>query len=508
MAANLKNEDWDGIAKWLISCRHKPDKWINEAYPWGVKHSELEHKKPRKWQIEQALQIREQLEQAPHQPIQQARGSGHGIGKSAQVSMLAQWALMTHEDTRGIVTANTDTQLRTKTWPEMAKWYALLPPEMRELFKLEATALHVRDPKVEREKAWRIDAHPWSEHNTEAFAGLHNQGKRIVVFYDEASAIADKVFEVTEGALTDEGTEIIWAMYGNATRPQGKFVEALTGARKHRWTSACIDSRDVEGTNKVQIQKWIADYGEDSDFVRVRVRGLPPRSSSLQYIEGDLVTEAMSREVFSGLREPLIMGIDVARGGDDEFVIAYRRGLDARTVPWVFIPGAESRNTERTVSKVVHLATTDDPMRRPDAVVVDETGIGGPIVDRLRNLLGDNFQVLGVQFGGSSPDPQLADMRMYMYKKIRDGLRVGLALPNDPILERQLTAAEATHDKNDKVRLESKEDIKDRLPGIGSPDRADALGVTYAYNVQPRESTNILGQAPKCKTDYDPLERD
>lgn len=501
--ANLSEADWDGIARWLLSCRHDPVKWITEAYPWGVKGTELENKKPRVWQIEQATEIRERLSSDPHNPIQQARGSGHGIGKSAQVSMMGQWALMTSPDTRGIVTANTEAQLRTKTWPEMAKWYGLLPPEIRYQFVFEATSLHVRDKRAEKQKAWRLDAHPWSEHNTEAFAGLHNEGKRLIIMFDEASAIADKVFEVTEGALTDEHTEIIWSIYGNMTRPHGRMQECW-GSRKHRWQAMNIDSRTVEGTNKVQIQKWLEDWGEDSDFFRVRVRGLPPRASSLQYIESDLVREAMEREPYAGLREPLIMGIDVARGGDDEFVICFRRGLDARSIPWVIIPGAESRNSERVIAKVVDLATHCDPMQRPDAVVVDETGIGGPIVDRLRNLLGDNYQVLGVQFGGASPDPQLADMRMYMYKAIRDSLRVGLCLPNDPLLERQLTAAESSHDRRDKVRLESKEDIKKRLPEVGSPDRADALGVTYAYKIQPRENTNILGGSPKCKTDYDP----
>jgi len=501
--AKINEADWDAITRWLLSCRHDPLRWVTTAYPWGVKGTTLADKKPREWQIEQATRIRDRLRSEPHQPILEATASGHGIGKSAEVSMIGQWALMTSPDTRGIITANTEAQLRTKTWPEMAKWYGLLPPELRELFVFEATSLHVRDSKPERAKAWTLDAHPWSEHNTEAFAGMHNEGKRIIVLYDEASAIADKVHEVTEGALTDEGTEIIWLQYGNPTRTHGRFQECW-GARKHRWTTRNIDSRTVEGTNKVQLEKWVNDYGENSDFVRVRVRGLAPSASSAQLIETDLVQAAMDREPLLGLREALIMSIDVARGGADEFVIAFRRGLDAKSVPWHFIPGSESRDSERVLAKIVDLATSPDKMCRPDAVFVDETGLGGPIVDRLRRLLGDDFQVLGVQFGSASPNSQLADMRTFIWWQMRESLRVGLAIPNDQALSAQMTAPEIDHDKRDKLRLESKDDMKERLPGIGSPDRADALAISFAYNVQPREQNQLLNRGHTCKHDHDP----
>ena len=132
---------------------------------------------------------------------------------------------------------------------------------------------------------------PWSEHNTEAFAGLHNKGKRIVLIFDEASAIADSVWQVAEGALTDENTEIIWLAFGNPTQNTGRFRECF-GSLKHRWKTFQIDSRNVDGTNKAQIAKWIEDYGEDSDFVRVRVRGEFPRAGSSQFIPSDVVAAA------------------------------------------------------------------------------------------------------------------------------------------------------------------------------------------------------------------------
>lgn len=490
LALDIEREVWADLARFSLDP-------LGYAV-WNWPNADL-----RSWQYEWLEVIGRQLQdpETHFQPIQTARASGHGIGKSTGVAILANWGIETCDFTRGVVTANTDTQLRTKTWPEVTKWHdtSLVTKLLKDEFKVTATALHHR----KHERTWRIDAVPWSEHNTEAFAGLHNKGKRLVVLFDEASAIADKVWEVTEGALTDEDTEIIWAVKGNPTRTNGRFRECF-GARKHRWNIANIDSRTVDGTNKKQIAKWVEDYGEDSDFVRVRVRGQFPRASSQQFIDSEVVSEAMVRAPIGGLRDPLIMSIDIARGGADNCVIAYRRGLDAQSIPWVIIPGTEARNSEKFIAKVVDLATTDDRFKRPDAIIVDETGIGGPILDRLRTLLGDEAQVYGVQFGGASPRSNLADMRTFIWWQMRDALRVGLAIPNDPILELELTTPEFSHNKQDKVKLESKEDMAERVPELGSPDRADALAVGFAYKIQPRDHTAVRGTVGTCKTDYDP----
>src|SRR5262249_38596421 len=159
---------------------------------------------------------------------------------------------------------NTEAQLRTKTWPELAKWHQL--SLNRDWFTYTATALH--SSVAEQERTWRVDAITWSENNTEAIAGLHNKGKRAFALFDEASAIDDAVWETIEGALTDAGTELIWAAFGNPTRNAGRFKECFPGGRfAHRWQGEQIDSRSVSFTNKPQIAEWVADYGEDSDFV-------------------------------------------------------------------------------------------------------------------------------------------------------------------------------------------------------------------------------------------------
>jgi hypothetical protein len=451
----------------------------------------------RQWQVDALQSIGDRLAAEPYQPIQLATSSGHGIGKSSLNAIVLHWTLETFEFSRVVVTANTETQLRTKTWPEVTKWHdtSLLTKFAPGLFKMTATAKY----HTEHERTWRADAIAWSENNTEAFAGLHNQGRRIALLMDEASAISDKIWEVAEGALTDEGTEIVWVATGNPTRTVGRFRDCF-GRHAHRWITKQIDARTVEGTNKKYLQGLVDDWGEDSDHVRIRVRGLFPKASSMQFIESDVVDLAMRREPIAGLRDPLIMTVDVARGGADEFTIGYRRGMDACGIPMIIIPGSEARNSMKMVAKVVDLATVDDRYKKPDAIIVDETGVGGPIVDRLVQILGDNCQVYGVNFASASPDQKLANMRAYMWSKGRDALRLGLCISDDPILEMQLTAPEYTHDRSNRVLLESKDDIRERI-GM-STDRADALMLSFAVPVQPREDTNLKSNGNRVVSDY------
>ena len=96
-------------------CAHDPEKWVDVAYDWGV--GELEkHSGPRDWQRECLREIGAALQNPAtrHQPIQIARASGHGIGKSAFIGMIANWGMSTHHDTRIVITANTDTQLHSE----------------------------------------------------------------------------------------------------------------------------------------------------------------------------------------------------------------------------------------------------------------------------------------------------------------------------------------------------------------------------------------------------------
>jgi hypothetical protein len=483
----------------MAKLSNDPYKWVLYAFPWGEGELE-EHTGPRQWQKDILQEMGAMLRRgaALSEVIQFAVASGHGIGKSALVSWVILWALSTFEDTKCVVTANTEAQLRTKTWPEVAKWHRLMI--CRDWFTFTATSIYAKD--ANHEKTWRADAIPWSETNTEAFAGLHNQGRRLLLVFDEASAIADRVWEVAEGALTDEHTQIIWAVFGNPTRNTGRFRECF-GRLAHRWTHRQIDSRTVEGTNKSQFEKWVADYGEDSDFVRVRVRGVFPQAGSLQFIPSNIVAEAATREDTSqaplcGLHDPVVMGVDIARFGDDESCIRIRRGRDAKHIPPIYLRGVDLMNLAGRVA-------AEAVANNVDAIFCDETGLGAGVVDRLRQL---GYYCIGVNNGSkavqSAVDGELvANRGAECWALMRSWLKTGGAIDDDPELRAQLEGREYGYNVHNAIVLERKDDMKKR--GLASPDRADALALTFAMPVPMRVHPKGLGPARPnfCQTEAD-----
>ena len=476
------------LVELAAACTHDPVRWAQFAYDWG--HGELaDYDGPRDWQAEMLAEIRDHLQNPAtrHQPLMVARASGHGIGKSAGIGMVVNWALSTCEDTKVVITANTDTQLRTKTAPEVGKWQRLAITS--HWLDVQATSVAARDK--DHAKTWRADFVPWSEHNTEAFAGLHNKGKRIVLIFDEASAIADKVWEVAEGALTDEGTEIIWIAFGNPTRNVGRFRECFRRF-KHRWNARQIDSRTVEGTNKEQIAKWAADYGEDSDFFKVRVRGMFPSMSARQFIGEADVAAAYGKVLRPEQYEfaPKILTVDPAWEGDDEFAIGLRQGLSfriLRTMP--------KNDNDLVAARVI--ADLEDE-HKADAVFVD-AGYGTGIVSAGQGM-GRDWTL--VWFAGASADIGCLNKRAEMWKAARDWLKSGGALPDDPQLRDELQAPEIVPRADGKVQIESKKDMKAR--GVPSPNRADALDLSFAFPVIQRIPLDAYRIDRGSRGDYDP----
>jgi hypothetical protein len=481
------------LIDYIAGFTQDPLGYVKAAFDWGV--GELkDFDGPDDWQVEVLTEIGNKLKAGKidlSEAIQIAIASGHGIGKSALVSWIILWAISTHEDTKGVVTANTENQLKTKTWAELAKWKRLCINE--HWFELTATALFAKDK--EHEKTWRIDMVPWSERNTEAFAGLHNKGKRVLVIFDEASAIHDKIWEVSEGALTDDNTEIIWCCFGNPTQNIGRFRECF-GKFKHRWFTKQIDSRTVKMTNKSQLQKWVDDHGEDSDFVRVRVRGVFPSSSANSLI-GPEELELATKRFYSADKfefSARIMGVDVARQGDDSSVICKRQGLVASEFRSMKIP--DTMLVAGQVGKEVN-------EWKCDAIFVDGSGgYGAGVIDALRST---RYNPVEVQFGGKATDARYFNKRSEMWFEMVNWIKSGGSIPDDKELIEELLAATYTF-QGDKFRLCAKDDIKEVIGR--SPDKADALALTFAYPVAPLSRTLIPSRSHNTsRNEYNPYER-
>lgn len=475
------------LAERIGEFRYDPLSHVLFSFPWG--EGVLEGVTgPRTWQREVLDAIGKHLRnpETRHHPFRLARASGHGIGKSALISMVVKWALDTCVNTRVLVTANTEAQLLTKTSPEITKWANLAITS--DWFKPTATAL-ISTSKG-HEKAWRADLETWSLNNTEAFQGLHNKGRRLVLIFDEASGIAAKVWEVAMGALTDEDTEIIWLAFGNPTQNTGSFRECF-GKHRHLWNIAQIDSRTVEGTNKKYLDEMVATYGIDSDITRVRVLGQFPSASSMQFISSAAVADARTREVPQGLTtDPVIFGVDCARFGGDHSTLAIRCGRDARSRPWKRWHHMDAMTLAADIAMQASIW-------KPDAIFVDAGNIGAAVIDRLRQLIPD-ILIAEVWFGSTrvkeanwigAARVKVANKRAEMWTNMRHWIETG-SIPDHDGLGDDLIGPEYSFDKDQAVQLEKKEHMKAR--GLASPDDADALACTFAEPVMPRALPNSL----------------
>ena len=472
----LTNEELDIIIDWLADCADDPLRFVEEGFDWGV--GELaDHDGPDQWQAQILAAVRDGLIQFD-QAIQIAVASGHGIGKSSLVSWLILWGISTIADTKGVVTANTENQLKTKTWAELAKWHRLFLA--KDLFQYTATAIFSKDHA--HEKTWRIDMVPWSEHNTEAFAGLHNQGKRVLLVYDEASAIPDVIWEVSEGALTDKDTQILWFAFGNPTRNTGRFRECFRKFR-HRWQTRQIDSREAKMTNKAQLNAWVEDYGENSDFVKVRVRGIFPSASDRQFISTDIADAGRGRHLRPEQYNfaPVIIALDPAWDGGDESVIWLRQELMSKKL-------AVYQKNDNDMVLAGYLSRFEDEYQA-DAVFIDQ-GYGTGVYSAGKSM---NRHWILVSFGSESPDPGYLNLRAYIWGQVKKWLQDGGAYPDDQVLYDDLIGPEYDVRLDGKIKLESKQDMKKR--GLPSPNRADALALTFSYPVQKKAA--MRAQADK-----------
>jgi len=501
---DLTPEEEAQLAEDIARFEFDPLGYVLYAFPWGQPGALLKQK-PRKWFAELCGRIREKL--LANQPreawevVQEAMASGHGIGKSAGFAQLILWAMSTHEDTRGVVTANTDTQLRTKTWPEVVKWHGLAIN--RHWFDVTATAIfHKR-----HEKTWRIDAIPWSAHNTEAFAGLHNLGKRLVLMFDEASAIADPVWETAEGALTDEYTQILWLVAGNPTRSTGRFRQCFSRFR-HRWGTRNIDARTVEGTNKAQQERWRRDYGENSQFFCVRVKGEFVEADANQLLPLQWVSDARMRqwnwELGDGSLPKLRVSVDVADGGEDETVVSVGRHYQSAM--------ASLRQTSFSFKPSVAVIESADAAERmflewggrkdQDDFIVDSLGVGAGTAG---TLIKRGYRVVQYKGGAAAANPlKWRNRRVQTYIALRDAFRDGTIIIHPEALhdelavdefEAQLTSIRTKPGTEKLEDLATKEEMK--RDGLKSPDRADSLAMQYATLAPNITGTvNVVADAP------------
>lgn len=400
-----------------------------------------------------------------------AVAAGHGPGKTALGADLIHWFISTRPHPAIVATSNTENQLRTKLWRELAK--VNNKAKNKDWFEWKTSTFTMfNDPTAQAQ------AISWSEENPEAFAGTHEQ--HVFGVFDEASAIARVIFNVFKGAMTTPGAR--WLALGNSTRSEGAFYDATHGKdaarrpgdmQRGKWKSFIVPSWESAFVTPEWLAEMKADLGEESDEYRVRVRGLPPRFDGEQFISREMVDAAMKREVPLFKRWPLILGCDVGRG--DRSVMLPRRGrkvLDKIEI----IRGERTTDFARRIADEIIFYREEHGLEAN--VVLEELGMGVGVVETLEDM-GYGTQVWGVNTGVSASEPDLyANLRAEMWALTKEWLEEQVELPNNSQLMDDLLTIKRKPTGVGKLQLETKEQMRKRK--LPSPDVGDALALTFA----------------------------
>lgn len=451
----------DTLLDLAAECYSDPVRFAEIAFDWG--HGDLiEFDGLDTWQRDFLEELGRDIAdaEANDKPVRKATASGHGIGKSALVAIIILWYMTTRPRARIRVTANTEKQLLGTTWPELALWHKR--SIFKDWFLWEAT----RFSKIGDRENWFAEAVSWSEQNPDAFAGLH--GRYVMLIMDEASGVADSIWETAMGVITGAGNTHL--AFGNPIRPSGGFYDCFYHPKKSkRWKTRHINALETKLGNSQSNREIVEDYGIEHDVARRRVLGQFPRQAASQFISTADVDDAMKRRLDPADYEnyPVFIGVDVARFGDDKSAIVVRQGPKIHEINMF-----EGKRTNEVADIALTIAA-----RYPNfsQIFVDENGVGAGTLDHMMRYTN---RCSGVMVGRRADNQKLyKNKRIEIWDKMKQWIATA-EIPENAQLKRELTTIEYDFTDQGQMRLERKEEMKRR--GLESPDIADALSMTFA----------------------------
>tara|TARA_R110000765_G_scaffold4020_2_gene12728 strand:+ start:304 stop:1704 length:1401 start_codon:yes stop_codon:yes gene_type:complete len=388
--------------------------------------------------------------------------SGHGIGKTAFLSWLILWWVLTRSPSRIACTANTSSQLSDILWAEVAKWHRCMPDGLKEL--IEVTSAKV---ELTGQDSFAV-ARTARRETPEALQGFHSPNMLFLV--DEASGVDNIIFEVGEGAMSTEGAKTV--MTGNPTRTSGYFYEAFNKMKDSFYTMK-VASQDSSQVGSKFIEDMKTKYGEDSNIYRVRVLGEWPEADDDVVIPLHLLQSAAERDQVPADTTPVVWGLDVARFGTDKSALCKRKG-NVVTEP---IKSWRNKDLMEICGIILNEYETTTWSDRPVEILIDSIGLGAGVVDRLTEL---DLPVRGINVAESASMGE-------RYGRLRDELwflgkewfeNRDCTIPDQEELIDDLSKPRFTFLSNGKLKVEGKDEMKRR--GMNSPDLADAFCLTFA----------------------------
>lgn len=407
--------------------------------------------------------------------------SGHGVGKSTVEAWVVIWFMVTRPFPKIPCTAPTQHQLFDILWAEVSKWLRNNKALANELIWTKEK-VYMRGYPEEWFAVARTASKP------DALQGFHAED--VLYIIDEASGVDDDIFEPVLGALSTPGAKLL--MCGNPTQLSGFFYDSHNKNRAS-YATFHIDGRNSSRVSQDFVQTIINMYGEDSDVFRVRVAGDFPLQEDDIFIPLSLVEKSIVTE-FSPRKNPNLIhiGCDVARYGDDKTVIGYK--IDEKVTLYKKRQGQDTMKTADDIvmlgEMLVQRYKLTPEKDTPIPVKVDDGGVGGGVVDRLRQIKRNNperfwwLEVYPVIFGQRIKHKYYHDSTTYMMAIVKKLLQpfdedtgerkpVELILPDDDDLVAQLSGRKYALTEASKVKIESKKEVKKR--GQPSPDEADCV---------------------------------
>lgn len=421
--------------------------------------------------------------------------SGQGVGKTGMESVSLLWFLCCFPFPRIVATAPTKQQLHDVLWSETSKWMSK-SSLLSKILKWTKTYIYM----IGNEKRWFAVARTATK--PENMQGFHEDNMLFIV--DEASGVADPIMEAILGTLSGENNKLL--LCGNPTRSSGAFYDAFHADREI-YKQHTVSSQDSPRTNKENIAALIRKYGENSNVVRVRVKGEFPNDEDDVFISSSLTEHCTMIEFDEGNPiNKISFGVDVARYGDNETVIAQNVGGET-TIPVTF-KGQSLMTTVGNIVKLYRLIISKYVEYRGKVYInIDDCGLGGGVTDRLEEVKIEEglhrMEIVPVNAAAKVPEDVVEvgngnvkacdiyeNMTSYLWGMVREKMRSGeLILENDSDLIGQFSCRKYKLTSRGKIVLESKEEMKKR--NISSPDRADAV-VLSCYEKKIFNIDNLL----------------
>jgi len=408
--------------------------------------------------------------------------SCNGAGKSGLAGIIAVWWVAVH-DSRDVAVI-----CSAPTYIQIAR---VLFKEIQDNFRLAAEHGVKLPGYITQAQEWKLDdgtvmawgRRPADKDIVSAFQGIHR--RYVLVVLDEAGGIPEDLYTATEAVTNTEGARVL--AIGNPDSRGTPFHKIFReDPTWHKIKISAFDTPNFTGEaipeelKPLLIQReWVErqkiSWGEESARYKSKILAEFPDEADNTFFSQSAIDRSIDAEVDDDMDIPAVLGVDLARFGEDDSVVYINRGGRCRKLDsWTKATAIESANR-------VHRLAIEHGVKE---VRVDASGLGGPVVDLIVNIANNSYTVISMLGSAASPDnTRWLNARAYNFDFLREKMLDGsIDLdPDDKTLLDEIMMIQYKFSAKGAIQIESKDDMRSR--GVKSPDHLDAL-VYAAANLE------------------------